>query len=1302
MSCRLHYTKQVIDDIKENIIGVGRTSAFPLPNKSLMILLPVGGIDGNSKKLLSKKNTLQWARGIQTRVNSKYLSSKYGNLILIDNDMANGTVITINVPSKLIDAFEKRDEQDENGKYLFNLNGSSNTVGKKKSLSEQSDDLFGEYISQNNINTRFLDNLKQSYNNDPAAVYNAISNTIEVNTGKADIETVAEEVAHHLGLALGVNHPLMRRALNLVGKLDYKAELGTDYIDAYKGNEDLLKLEYLGKLQAKAIAGKIPDEVDTENEYKLWDLVWKIIEKAISLFKPSTNIQRELGSIIGDLNTMITTGTKVGNVVNNSIMFNLDSEAKGHIEIKKGFAMQQSNLDKLSDREKTFSVRPNSHPTGIYKFGNTFYNVINMHGKKVGIDEVGNANYLRKKFVGDDDIRYDHVKDFFDGKEKLYVYQIQKLNGEIQNLLTEQEAQTTASMKDYKAQVVYHKRRLAKLKATNTSLSSTSSEYKANEREIKVITTAINEFTTKGNKQEMINLAFKTLKSTEEYIDKLHEVVKSGNKPSFENMERTVKVLSIFKDFGITATDADRLYSALRPFIKQFILEEVNKYSSDKITVTQLDKIETDMFSGEANFGTLSDVKDYLGKTVGLNIKEAQAGIERDNKDAFSKLNPQIEKLKVYASKAGTSSKKMYDVFIQEYKNTTVLTKPYTSEFYEAIDASWDETNGKDIRKAIATYDAKTKKYTPRDLKKYTNPNYTKIMSTPELKEFHTFYKETIKEYLQDIPINKMDEDFIPNIMDRSIMDIIKSDKPLMAKLKDGIGHLLEANEFGRDNSTMVFDEELMKDEVPLKYLASISPDIKSNDLGTALLKFMYFSNSYKHMSEVLPKTRLLQEMIKEKDYIKNGKPGTSISGKDSNVHKMVDAFIKMQVKGEMKKDNEVYAPTIDFILKYTSLLRIGYNPFTAVTNVAIGNIANAVEAVGGRFFTIKDYTRANGIFNKQTFVEDSKLNKLVSKINPLKELDDYENMDKINMSSNKYIDKAKSAAYGFQKLGERQIQITVMIANMLHEKVTTKDGTKISLWEAFDEKGEWKEDIMGYKMNEEGIFKITNKIHRIIDMSHGRYSSKDASILAQGSFFRAAFQFKKWIPAAFEARFKSKRFDSRLDVEVEGRYHAYVKFFKNGIARLQRDQEKLESLKIDKTDWYNMRKNVAELTIALAIVLVQIGGDSDDDKLKKNPYYKFAMKQLDQISGDLIYFYRPDKMTETASNGIPMLKTIKDLFKVISNTRYLFTDEDDTYTRGRYKGEHKTSAAVLNVIPGVKQVADTYRLNNKDPYVEK
>lgn len=1171
---------------------------------------------------------------------------------------------------------------------------------KEKSLVDRVNVLLGDYIKANNIKVEFLDKVLSKNGKEVVAKYDSIKRIIQINSNQASALTLPEELAHDLTLALGIDHVLVKRALNLIGRLDYKGILGQQYVDAYKGDVNLLKMELLGKLISRQIADpKLPDELKSENGVKIWETIKNLIKAFINKFMPNSNITSELDNIVSELSDMLISGKEVGNPTMSVEMFDINSTIH---DVKKGFPMTNSNNQKLLSREKTFTLRTKNHPSGLYKFGKNYYNVLNMYGKAVKADEIKNPDYLKKKFVGDEDIRFDHVKAFFDGTEPLYVYQITKVDDSIQAMLEEQ-AKSGGIPQDVEKYYVFYTRLISKLKKDVKKINnSLSDESKRIEAKIQEIEATLQNLIYNNNKQNLIDLAHKTIDDVDTYLKKLYALEQSGQNFNVKNIEKSIKVLHTFENLEEVGERARLLISSLKRFGIKLLDEEHLRLTGREITDKEKNEIQQDINYGELQFGTLSDVRNYLGKTIGLSIKEKQSIIEKNNKESKKILDIEIKKLEDFQKTQGITGKDIYKIFIQEHRGSTVLTKPYTSDYYKLIADSFEKENGAEIRKKLSVYNSKSNNWEPKDSAYYSD-NYKEIhkKGNEPLLEFYNFFKKTIADITDKLPVDELDENFIPNIVEATLLSVLKSDKDSVGKLKDGINHIMSANFWSTRENEYFINRELEKNEVPLKYIGNIPSDKKSNDLGYVLLKFMHFGNSYEQMSDVFPKVELFQELMQEKQFIVSKKRN---AGSSTNLNSLIDGFIKMQVKGEMKSDNDYFgdkAPIIDFALTYTSLLRIGFSPFAAAANFAVGGTGNMIEAMGGRYFNLANLTEANSIFLAQSFNENSKLSNIISKVNPLMEIDDFLSLEDIQKGANSYTQKLKSGAYFLQRIGEKKLQVSVMIAIMLNNKVTTKNGDKISMWEAFDENGVWDEKLMGYEFLEIDLNKLTNKVQAVNQGIHGRYSSKDAAIFAQQSLFRAVYQFKKWIPAAIESRFGGKKINERLGLETEGRYNSYLKGFKYLWANVKGDIKSIEENKFTELDIYSMRKNLTELLIVTVLLLARAG--FEDDKLRKKPAYKFTMNLLNQVSGDLLFFYDPVAM-EQSFVRIPIQRTLKDFANIFINIPAIFDDGSKSdkkkyhYRSGPNKGENKFSSSIINVTPGVKQAFDIYRLGNESP----
>jgi hypothetical protein len=317
-------------------------------------------------------------------------------------------------------------------------------------------------------------------------------------------------------------------------------------------------------------------------------------------------------------------------------------------------------------------------------------------------------------------------------------------------------------------------------------------------------------------------------------------------------------------------------------------------------------------------------------------------------------------------------------------------------------------------------------------------------------------------------------------------------------------------------------------------------------------------------------------------------------------------------------------------------------------------------------------------------------MNKIFEKINPFEENEDYGLTKGLSIKTNLTREKIKDAAYFPQRAGENFIQRRLAIAIML----------KSGLWDKFDESGNLKKEFEGTVDND----KVAAYINDVITKNHGRYSEKEAAIMQQNVLYRMAIQFKKWIPTAIESRLASKQFNNKLGVETEGRYiTAYKLIFKD----LKNTLTRLQNGELSELEVYNMKKNLTELVIALATILMYIGlGFDDDEKRKKDPYYKFCMDQLNRVSGDLLFFYDPSNMTHTLKTPIPLIKTTEDLLSTMKALPYAFYGAIPGYEKYEFKSgpnkhRNKFYSKLQGVTPGIKPFKDVINLFNEEKFVD-
>lgn len=994
----------------------------------------------------------------------------------------------------------------------------------------------------------------------------------------------------------------------------------------------------------------------------------------------------------------------------------------------KGFPMQNSNLEKLEDRSKSITIRQRKYPSGVYKFGKFFYKLTLVNPDLSKASDIGNIAYLKKKFT-DEELKLQHIKDFFDDKKPAYVYQITRLDANLQMKYTEAEKQEELAKSQpdkYKNQIVNLQRSIGRVKAAAKKYKPGTAQYE----KFKAMEVAMNDmlakYKTTKNKAYLYALANMEL-------DNIEALIKAYEKGS---REASVKVVSELLEkldslYELSEEDIPQRVDNLRNryiSVMQHIVKTSVDTTSNKKEDLSYDELQADRrdISGLNKWtGALVNSDNRIARTIGMLIKPTQIKISGEQGAIYEKIKGYTEALKTYAKSNNMTMKQVYDLFIQDLNNTTVLTRPYTTEFYEKLNASLEAKDKLYLN--FAKWDTATNSHVPINPAKYANPNYATIFKkgNEDLANFYRFYQQTIKESLERLPDNDQTErinpeDFIPNLYATSLVDIAKAEG-FTGKLKFLAKYITGMQVYEIKNTDLVKDEELERDVISLKYITKLTGEEKSRDLGESLFKFAAMSIEHENLSDILPQTRLLQRSLADNTFINPHKRGTAVKGVDSNIYKLVNGFIEMQVLGKKTKGvDELTIGTLydektgkeigkkvikmgelaDFGLTWNSLLRIGLNPITAFTNLAVGEIGNIIEAAGGRFFNLGDLNKAGKIFFAQILKEDSKTRMLIEKYPMLQELTDYEYAANVSIRGGLTGEKLKNYIYSMQKGGEVFLQTRTMIAMMLH----TKPDGKTSLWEMLDDKGEIKpEHLKHFGTQEEFkdyMLRNSTRIMGVNEQIHGRYSTRDAAILNQNVLFRLAFQFKKWIPAAVETRLGRKQYNDRLMAETEGRWITFVKLTLN----LRKSVERYNKGQLSEMEIYNLRKTMAEIAIFTAINLTAIAmGWDDDDKRKKTATYKFLMDQLDKTSSDILFFSNRKNFTSLVKNPFALTKLVDQIWDVTRYIPYMAYTGEYEIKSGAHKGENKFYRGLGQIIPGYNQLGQNVpELFNERKYVER
>jgi len=244
-----------------------------------------------------------------------------------------------------------------------------------------------------------------------------------------------------------------------------------------------------------------------------------------------------------------------------------------------------------------------------------------------------------------------------------------------------------------------------------------------------------------------------------------------------------------------------------------------------------------------------------------------------------------------------------------------------------------------------------------------------------------------------------------------------------------------------------------------------------------------------------------------------------------------------------------------DTVLKYMTLKGLGWNTFSAFSNIGFGVISNLTNASDGREYSMTQMKKAymltvNSIGRNASFNTWDGINSNALKIRTM--MDQWDLLQTTNKELFKSTVTTKNPLSRFgpftmQERSEYLNYAPVMIAAMMNFKATSPDGDSVELWDAMGIDGKLKEgftadDVNGKPFNE---IKMIQKIKRIIEMNHGDYNN--ALQVKEKFLGRAASQFRTWMFEGFASRFENTKTDWALSYGMDepyvrkGRYKSYT-----------------------------------------------------------------------------------------------------------------------------------------------------------------
>lgn len=435
----------------------------------------------------------------------------------------------------------------------------------------------------------------------------------------------------------------------------------------------------------------------------------------------------------------------------------------------------------------------------------------------------------------------------------------------------------------------------------------------------------------------------------------------------------------------------------------------------------------------------------------------------------------------------------------------------------------------------------------------------------------------------------------------------------------------------------------------------------------------------------------------------------TKIQGTDS-INATLDDFFERNVYGNKKKKEDVvlFGKTIsvdkaaDSLIGLTSSMGLTTNILGAIANELVGKIQMTIEASAGEFFNFKDFAVAElkyfqylpEYLNEVASNNKKSLMKLLGEAFDVEE-DAFRKIAEKGYNKNAlkriFHNKNLTILYG---IGEHILHYMGMLAVLHNIKVWDKQKQcSVPALDMFDVVGDKnskngklyidynryefiEEDGSRRKLTEEDVFgkEIRGRIAYTNKSLHGNFSDVDKGNLHRYAIGRMLNNFRQWMPAHYQRRFRSKHYDADLGEFRRGYYVSNFKFLGNVIKSWVHAKPGIATSwnELSRTDQYNVKRAIAEtaMMVLLSAQIFSMGTYKDHKHNWAARMYLYTLNRLymetkasTPFSG--MGFF--NNLINLLNSPMSSLSTI-DTFKNLINYRYIF----ETVNSGKHKGENK------------------------------
>lgn len=483
----------------------------------------------------------------------------------------------------------------------------------------------------------------------------------------------------------------------------------------------------------------------------------------------------------------------------------------------------------------------------------------------------------------------------------------------------------------------------------------------------------------------------------------------------------------------------------------------------------------------------------------------------------------------------------------------------------------------------------------------------------------------------------------------------------------------------------------------------------QKDGLRNLIEAFDYTVDNFYGISKVKKEGKLIPKDLRAKEQIKEYNKNIEELKKEPQNEETLKKIELINEKIRSLQTQFISANAADLILKYVHLKGMGWNPFSAVTNLGFGVISNFTHAAGEEDFNdkqlLKAYRllmnntlRATHIVNMKTAV---KISQLMMEYGVVGDIREGTGSNAIKGIKEKF---KILLPYEMTSRAEFINQGSTFLAMMLNTKITDLTGKERNLFEAYtlDDSNNlvWNTKEFGENADWSTLGKTKTKfklkVEAVKAIIHGNYNPNDPVRIKKTVLGRAVMMFRNWMAEGFANRFQSERTSVILERQVKGRYRSFTQAKTKegeavGIGRsLQFTLQEMARLLtkglynskginvLSDVDKANLKKNARELNIymSLMVLSLMLKGLKDDDE-EDDYFLTFTINNFNRLQDDIDFYSNPSTFEQLQRNTIPAFGLIVDVKRLFEASYRYLNDED-----GR-NGSTTAQEAFFRVFPG-------------------